>query len=289
MNNQATHVNPPSNVATRFVNSENVSRIKTAKPFSFHGFQVRVIDGGSDEPMFVAKDVAEALGYANTSKAINTHCKAISTCHTEMGGQVRNIQIIPERDLYRLVMKSKLPAAEQFEEWVVGEVLPAIRKTGAYAVTPQAGNSKLVGELAILECFDRLLKPAPSSKMMMLAQIAKNNGLESSFLPGYAVDADPEALNGSSMPTKAVTALIKDNGISSTAPAFNRALAAHGFLKVMQRKNSKQEMVDFWSITDKGLRYGKNLTSPQCPRETQPHWYVDRFLELAGLVGKGRS
>ncbi|MNE73519.1 hypothetical protein D3C80_1695370 [compost metagenome] len=58
-------------------------------------------------------------------------------------------------------------------------------------------------------------------------------------------------------------------------------------LKVMQRKNSKQELVEFWSITDKGLRYGKNLTSPQSPRETQPHWYVDRFLELADLIGKG--
>jgi hypothetical protein len=40
-------------------------------------------------------------------------------------------------------------------------------------------------------------------------------------------------------------------------------------------------------VTEKGMAYGKNLTSPQCPRETQPHWYVDRFLELAGLVGKG--
>ena len=91
------------------------------------------------------------------------------------------------------------------------------------------------------------------------------------------------------MPTKAVTSLIKENGISSTAAAFNRALAAHGFLKTMTRVNSKRETVEFWGVTDKGLKYGKNLTSPQCPRETQPHWYVDRFLELAGLIGKGRS
>ena len=150
-----------------------------------------------------------------------------------------------------------------------------------------ANGTKVIGELAILECFTRLLKPAPSSQVMMLAQIAKNNGLESSFLPGYAVDAASDATGGSSMPTKAVTALIKENGIASTAAAFNRALAARGFLKTMQRKNSKQVMVDFWSITDKGLRFGKNLTSPQSPRETQPHWYVDRFLELADLIGKG--
>ncbi|KWS07487.1 Rha family transcriptional regulator [Pseudomonas syringae pv. syringae] len=265
--------------------SRNVARTAQVTPFDFHGFPIRVLDSIHGEPYFIAKDIAEALGYANTSKAINTHCKAVSTCHTEMGGQVRAVQIIPERDLYRLVMKSKLPAAEQFEEWVVCQVLPSIRKTGSYAVQ-ETNNSKVIGELAILECFDRLLKPAPSSKMMMLAQIAKNNGLESSFLPGYAVDADPESLNGSSMPTKALTSLLKDNGIASTASAFNRLLEHHGYLKTLERKNSKQEMVPFWSITEKGLRYGKNLTSPNCPRETQPHWYVDRFLELARLVGK---
>ena len=285
MHHQTESINTPANVATRYAESEIVSRTILPTPFSFHGLLIRVIDSGTGEPWFIAKDVAEALGYSNTSKAINAHCKAVSTCHTEMGGQLRAVQIIPERDLYRLVMKSKQPAAEQFEEWVVGQVLPSIRKTGTFAGKP-TNNAKIVGELAILECFDRLLKPAPSSKMMMLAQIAANNGLDAKFLPGYAVDAAPDAAGGSSMPTKAVTALIKEHGISSTAPGFNRALAAHGFLKVLQRKNSKQETVDFWSVTEKGLKYGKNLTSPQCPRETQPHWYVDRFLELTALVGK---
>ena len=151
----------------------------------------------------------------------------------------------------------------------------------------QLTGTKVIGEIAIMECFTRLLKPAPSCQMAMLTKIAQNNGLDPKFLPGYAVDAAPDAAGGSSMPTKAVTALIKDHAITSTARAFNHALEARGFLKVLQRKNSKQEMVDFWSVTEKGMAYGKNLTSPQCPRETQPHWYVDRFLELAGLVGKG--
>ncbi|MDQ0499770.1 prophage antirepressor-like protein [Pseudomonas marginalis] len=285
MNTQSIPVNTPNIPAPRFSQCENVARIKPVTPFDFHGFPVRVIDDGHGEPWFIAKDIAEALGYSNTSKAINVHCKAVSTCHTEMGGQVRAVQIIPERDLYRLVMKSKLPAAEQFEEWVVGQVLPSIRKTGTFSAQGP-NNSKIVGELAILECFDRLLKPAPSSKMLMLAKIAANNGLDAKFLPGYAVDAAPDAVGGSSMPTKAITALIKDHAIASTARAFNLALKAHGFLVLLQRKNSKQEMVDFWSVTEKGIAYGKNLTSPQCPRETQPHWYVDRFLELAAKVGK---
>jgi phage regulator Rha-like protein len=164
--------------------------------------------------------------------------------------------------------------------WHELEQLSASRE----AVT--ANGTKVIGELAIMECFTRLLKPAPSSQMLMLTKIAENNGLDPKFLPRYAIDAAPDAAGGSSMPTKAITALIKDHGIASTAAGFNRALASAGLLKTIQRRNSKQELVDFWCVTEKGMAYGKNLTSPQSPRETQPHWYVDRFLELAKLVGK---
>ncbi|MDH0023892.1 Rha family transcriptional regulator [Pseudomonas monteilii] len=151
-----------------------------------------------------------------------------------------------------------------------------------------ANGTKVIGEIAIMECFTRLLKPAASCQMQMLTKIAENNGLDPKFLPSYAVDAPPDASGGSSLPTKALTALLKDNGIRISPFSFNKALQKAGLLKVMQRKNSKQEIVTFWAITDKGLRYGKNLTSPQCPRETQPHWYVDRFLELVDLAGGAR-
>jgi hypothetical protein len=158
------------------------------------------------------------------------------------------------------------------------------RSASREAVT--ANGTKVIGEIAIMECFTRLLKPAPSSQMLMLTKIAENNGLDPKFLPGYAVDAAPDAAGGSSMPTKSATALLKDFGLGGSVVSFNKKLEAAGYLKVLTRKNSKQEVVPFWSITDKGLAYGKNLTSPQSPRETQPHWYVDRFLELAKLVGK---
>lgn len=151
-----------------------------------------------------------------------------------------------------------------------------------------ANGTKVIGEIAIMECFTRLLKPAASCQMQMLAKIAENNGLDPKFLPSYAVDAPTDAAGGSSLPTKALTALLKDNGIRMSPASFNKALQQAGLIKVMQRKNSKQETVTFWAITDKGLRFGKNLTSPQCPRETQPHWYVDRFPELVSIAGGAR-
>lgn len=279
---QTNSSNTPNNVATRFNKSQNVSRTTSVIPFDFDGGAIRVITDELGDPWFVARDVADALGYAKPENAISRHCKAATTTPKQGGGFMT---VIPERDVYRLVMRSKLVGAERFEEWVVGEVLPSIRKTGKFeAASPS--SSKVVGELALMECYTRLLKPSPSSQVMMLAKIAANNGLDAKFLPGYAVDAAPDATGGTSMPTKAVTALIKDFDLRTSAPAFNKLLATHGFLKQLQRKNSKQEMVDFWSVTEKGLAYGKNLTSPQCPRETQPHWYVDRFLVLAKLVGK---
>ncbi len=112
--------------------------------FQFDGAKVRVVvkDG---EPWFVAKDVAEVLGYARPADAVAEHCKGTlpfvcgETPNTKGRGGLRantTLSIIPERDIYRLVMRSNLPSAERFEEWVVAEVLPTIRKHGVY-MTPE--------------------------------------------------------------------------------------------------------------------------------------------------------
>uniref|UniRef100_UPI00333F81E8 hypothetical protein n=1 Tax=Castellaniella defragrans TaxID=75697 RepID=UPI00333F81E8 len=143
---------------------------------------------------------------------------------------------------------------------------------------------KLVGELALMECFTRLLRPAPSSQISMLTHIAKQNGLDSSFLPGYAVDAAPDATGGSSMPTVSLTGLLKQHDIKLSASVYNTLLRDIGILELRMRKTSKGEDKTFWAITEKGLRFGKNLTSPAAPRETQPHWYAERFADLHTLV-----
>ena len=88
------------------------------------------------EPWFVAKDVALVLGYSNPQKAIRTHCKGVNETDTPTAKGLQTVKIIPERDLYRLIMRFRLPQAERFEEWVVGEVPPSIRKHGVY-LTPQ--------------------------------------------------------------------------------------------------------------------------------------------------------
>lgn len=88
-----------------------------------------------NEPWFVGKDVAEALGYANTRDALNKHVaeedKGVAKCDT-LGGK-QDLTIINESGLYALIFGSKLESAKRFKKWVTSEVLPAIRKHGIYA------------------------------------------------------------------------------------------------------------------------------------------------------------
>jgi anti-repressor protein len=91
-----------------------------------------------DTPMFHGGDVCKILGYTNPSEAFSDHCKYSKLLsHSETLGLELNpfgVLVIPESDLYRLILGSNMPKAEEFKKWVTEEVLPAIRKTGGYEV-----------------------------------------------------------------------------------------------------------------------------------------------------------
>lgn len=93
--------------------------------------EVRVM-GTPDNPLFCATDVAKALGYANPAKAVIDHCKGVSILETPTPGGKQKMKYIGEAEVYRLILKSNAPRAEAFQDWVCGEVLPSIRKTGGY-------------------------------------------------------------------------------------------------------------------------------------------------------------
>ena len=82
--------------------------------------------------LFCGNDVAKALGYARPADAISAHCKGVCVLPTPSSGGIQNTKFINEGDVYRLITHSKLPTAEKFERWVFDEVLPTIRRHGAY-------------------------------------------------------------------------------------------------------------------------------------------------------------
>ena len=92
----------------------------------------------NDEPWFVAKDVAKALGYKDTSDALKKHVDAEDKLTRQIAdsGQRRKVYIINESGMYALIFGSQLESAKKFKRWVTSEVLPAIRKTGNYTAAP---------------------------------------------------------------------------------------------------------------------------------------------------------
>lgn len=87
------------------------------------------IDG---KAYFVANDVARALGYGYPKDAISRHCKGAMNQRYLTRGGVQEVKVIPEGDIYRLVIRSNLEGAERFESWIFDEVIPSIRETGGY-------------------------------------------------------------------------------------------------------------------------------------------------------------
>ena len=100
-----------------------------------------VVENG--EVLFCGADVAKALGYANSRKALIDHCKGVTKRDTLTVGGVQQLSFIPEGDVYRLIAHSRLEKAVKFERWVFDEVLPTLRKTGMYAMLPQDYPSAL--------------------------------------------------------------------------------------------------------------------------------------------------
>lgn len=90
------------------------------------------VTGTSDQPLFCLADVAKCLGYIRPADAVTSHCKGVVILQTPTNGGIQQIKFGSEGDVYRLVMSSKMANAEKFQDWVCDEVLPAIRRHGAY-------------------------------------------------------------------------------------------------------------------------------------------------------------
>ena len=117
---------------------------------------------------FVGKEIAKKLGYAKPENAIAMHCKgSLKWCLLTAGGK-QNVKIIPESDLYRLIMRSNMPEAEDFQDWVCEEVLPAIRKTGKYAANKAEAGFLSTGDVKqFLKTVDQLNALANDIRRLM--------------------------------------------------------------------------------------------------------------------------
>lgn len=125
-----------------------------------------------NEPWFVGKDVATALGYADTFGALKKHIMDEDklVCQIDSAGQKRDVTVINESGLYALIFGSKLESARRFKHWVTSEVLPAIRKTGSYQ-KPMTTDQKIQllaqGNVELTEKIDKVDKDLQEFKADM--------------------------------------------------------------------------------------------------------------------------
>ena len=136
------------------------------------------IDG---KPYAVANDIAKTLGYTNPSKATNDHCKKSKMVWgNDSLGRRQQFKVIPEGDIYRLIIKSKLPKAQEFECWVMDEVLPQIRQTGGYIPVSQEDDEKLILAKALM-----ITKRTIEQKEQLLQQANKTIEQQKPLVDGY--------------------------------------------------------------------------------------------------------
>ena len=144
---------------------------------------------------------------------------------------------------------------------------------------------KMQAGVILLDFMRRELNLSNSSVLGACQKLQEAVGLPN-LAPRYAIDAPADAPDGSSRPTLSLSALLKQYGIRLTANQAYHQMVKLGIVEQRERysRTAINNIKKFWSLTAKGCMFGKNITSPANPRETQPHFFESRFPELLKLL-----
>lgn len=189
--------------------------------FNFQGNQLRTVLINS-EPFFVGKDAATAIGYKNFRDALKTHVKAKykreSRITTPFGTQT--MTVISEPGLYQLAGESKLPSAGPFQDWVYEQVLPSIRKHGAY-MTPETIEKAIYNPDFIINLATQL-----KDEQAKTAALTADN----ETMKPKALFADAVATSHTSILIGDLAKLIRQNGVDIGQNRLFAWLREHGYL-----------------------------------------------------------
>ena len=243
-------------------------QLQTFQNLEFGEIRSMTING---EPWFVGKDIAAALGYKESAKAIREHIddedKGVSVLDTP-GGKQKTV-IINESGMYSLILSSKLEGAKRFKRWVTSEILPSIRKTGAYATDSAAADYK-ARELRIREmnAQARLI----NAETRRLTVLQKGKGLSQVAVDTLAVKAVERVMGkdlGDYLPQveKTYSASEVGNALGITAAKVGRLANAHGLktdeygITVMDKSRYSSKEVASFRYNEKGKQKIKEILS----------------------------
>lgn len=196
--------------------------------FAFEGSQVRVLEI-KNEPWFVGKDLTNILGYTNGPKAIKDHVDEEDKLSERivMSGQHRQAFLVNESGLYSLILSSKMPNAKKFKHWVTSEVLPTIRKHGAYMTDEKA--------------FDVVHnKNGLADLLQQAADQLKQKDIQIEKMKPKAMLADAITASETSILVGEMAKILKKNGINTGQNRFFKWLRTNGYL--IKRKGTDYNM-----------------------------------------------
>ena len=186
---------------------------------------------------FVGKDVASALDYKEPHKAITRHCKGGIKHPIPTKGGKQEMLVIPEGDVYRLIVHSKLPNAEKFESWVFDEVLPQIRKTGGYIST----NENMTDEEIMAKALLVAQKTIENKNKLIENQ---NKRIEK--MKPKEIFADAVASSKDTILIRQLAKILKQNGIDMGEKRLYKWLRDNGYL-------IKQKGADYNTPTQRAM------------------------------------
>ena len=241
--------------------------------FAFEGSQVRALEI-ENEPWFVGKDVAKILGYSNSRDALKRYVddedKGVAKLDT-LGGK-QNQTIINESGLYSLILSSKMPNAKKFKHWVTSEVLPAIRKHGAYMTDQKA--------------FDVVHnKNGLADLLQQAADQLKQKDIQIEEMKPKAMLADAITASETSILVGEMAKILKKNGVNTGQNRFFKWLRENGYL--IKRKGTDYNMptqksmnLKLFEIKERTIVDGNSTRIVKTPKITGngQQYFINLFL-----------
>lgn len=225
-----------------------------------------------NQPWFVGKDVAECLGYSNPRKAIIDHIDLEDKCDgvtiRDSIGREQTPMLISESGLYSLIMSSKLPKAKEFKHWVTSEVLPSIRKHGAYLTPDTLGQAIADPDFAI-----GLLSALKDEQTKNKALQADNDRMKPK-----EIFSDAVATSKTSILIGDLAKLLKQNGVDTGQKRLFAWMRDNGYL--IKRKGA-----DWNSPTQRSMEMG--LFEIKETSINHPDGYV-KIVKTTKVTGKGQ-
>ena len=190
--------------------------------------------------------------------------------------------------IFKLPKRETLILISGYHTELRAKIIDRWQELEAIVAKPKAtviNNSPMVQAMEFAEATARMLNLQGSARLGLarnVTSIVAPHLLPA--LPSYAIDAPAGSNSGSSEPTASLTTLLKDTGIKISPAKANKVLQSVGLIEQLTRPSKSGTERAFWSITPKGMRYGKNVTSPTNQRETQPHWFIGQADALVHLI-----